>query len=88
MSSSAGAGGGVSVIGQWWERACEHCHTDNPVFVWGMAWVAFLALTGAGTLYYKYLEASQAREAEQKKQAEEAAALQAKRRQAAEPRLI
>ena len=44
-----------------------HCHWDNPLFCWGMAWIAFLALTYAGTLYYKCKEAREAKEAEEKK---------------------
>jgi hypothetical protein len=37
----------------------EHCHWDNAVFTHGMFWVAFLIVTYAGTLYYKWKEAKE-----------------------------
>jgi len=58
----------------------DHCHWDNPVFVHGIFWVFFLALTYAGTVYYKWKEANAVeaekveKEQEELKQARELAA--------------
>ena len=38
----------------------EHCHLDNPVFVYGIFWCTFLAVTYIGTLYYRYQESCEA----------------------------
>jgi len=37
---------------------------DNPVFVQGMFWVFVFMACYAGTLYYKYRESREAKEAE------------------------
>ena len=59
----------------------KHCHWDNSVFVHGIFWLAFLAITYAGTLYYKCKEAREEEE-KQRQAAEEKAQLIAKRRNA------
>ena len=66
----------------------KHCTWDNPVFTQGMFWIAVFIVTSLGTFYYKWKESAEAKEAEQKKQLELLQALEAKRRAAAEPRLI
>ena len=50
-----------------------HCHMDNSVYVHGMFWIGVFIVTYIGTLYYKYTEAQEAKEAEQKKRSELAA---------------
>ena len=50
-----------------YDKLFEHCHMDNPVFVQGMFWIIVFIVCYAGTLYYKWQEANEAQEEENKK---------------------
>ena len=50
-----------------YDKLFEHCHMDNPVFVQGMFWIIVFLVGYACTLYYKWQEANEAQEEENKK---------------------